>query len=311
MEQELLHKYFSGETLPEEEKRIMDWAEASPENYRDFLRERKLWNATLVHYALKEELPFAIRLRRLNLWKVASVAASIALLCALSWIFARPTQRVEGEWQSVVVPTGQRAQLLLSDGTKVWLNSNTTFSYPAGFGSDNREVKLNGEGFFEVTKNAERPFIVKTRKYDVKVLGTTFNVYAYEQESERFEASLLDGVIDIYTPNERGKIIRLTPNEQVSEIDGSLRKDKIENPDRFRWRDGLICLDDVPFERLIEQLSVYYDTPIQILNKQALTYRCTGKFRQSDGIEHALKVLQKDVSFSFGREPSGDTILIR
>lgn len=311
MEKECLHKYFNGETGPEEEQQILDWAEASPDNYRAFLRERKLWNATLVHYALADEEAY-LRPKRWNLWKAASIAASVALLCALSWIFLRTVPpRLAGERQQVVVPAGQRVQLLLSDGTKVWLNSNTTFTYPATFGSHSRQVELDGEGFFEVQRNAESPFIVKTHKYDVQVLGTTFNLYAYGQETERFEAALLEGSVDIRPHGAAGQTLRLRPDEQANEVDGILRKGAITDRDRFRWKEGLICLDDVPFEQLMQQLSAYYDIPIRILNKQVLTYRCTGKFRQSDGIEHALKVLQKDVAFAFERDEEAHTIFIR
>ena len=87
MEKNLLHKYFKGETLPEEEQRIMDWAEASPENYQTFLRERRLWNAALLSYSLGQTQT-ATRSRFLfNRWQMISVAATIALLISLSWNF--------------------------------------------------------------------------------------------------------------------------------------------------------------------------------------------------------------------------------
>ncbi|WP_099465505.1 MULTISPECIES: FecR family protein [Parabacteroides] len=312
MEKELLHTYFRGNTTPEEEKLIMDWAEASTENHHEYLKERMVWNAILVNYKSTESQPVSFnRKRSFNLWKFAGIAASVALLITLSWtLLNMPSEDTEG-LQAVLVPAGQRVQLILEDGTKVWLNSNSSFTYPTSFGSKSREVELNGEGFFEVTKDTRKPFIVKTKKYDIKVLGTTFNVYAYDHEANTFEAALLNGSIDVSSKaNEKNHIILKTKGK-VSEVDGLLRKQAIDNLDRFRWKDGQIYLDDVPFETLMEKFSLYYDVHIKIENTKVLNYHCTGKFRQSDGIEYALKVLQKDVKFSFDRDEKDKTILIK
>ena len=313
MNKELLHTYFKGETTPDEEKRIMDWAEASPENYSEYLKERKIWNAVLVNYKQEDnrQTAFRAKSKSFNLWKAVSVAASIALLLSLSWTLFDMTPEEPKGLQAVFVPSGQRVQLVLEDGTKVWLNSNSSFTYPTSFGSKTREVELNGEGFFEVTPNARKPFIVKTKKYDIKVLGTSFNVYAYDHEASLFETSLLNGSVDVSSKeNEKNHII-LKTKEKVSEVDGLLHKEAIDNLDRFRWKDGLICLDDVPFEKLMAKFSLYYDIRIKIENPDVLDYRCTGKFRQSDGIEYALKVIQKDLKFNFIRNDETNTLTIK
>ena len=208
-----------------------------------------------------------------------------------------------------MVPAGQRVQLVLGDGTKVWLNSKSTFTYPTSFGKNIREVELDGEGYFEVTKNEKAPFIVKTRKYDIKVLGTTFNVSAYQNKLSAFETSLLEGAIDVST-GDQTEWISLTPNEKVTEIDGILQKDTINNPEHLRWREGLICLDDEPFENLMRKFAVYYGIDIVINNPSVLKYKCTGKFRQTDGIEYALRVLQKDVKFKYLRNDELNSITI-
>lgn len=313
MNKELLHTYFKGETTQDEEKQILDWAEASPENYSEYLKERKIWNAVLVNYKQKDKEHTAFRAKNssFNLWKAVSVAASIALLFTLSWMLFDMSPQDPKGLQAVLVPAGQRVQLVLEDGTKVWLNSNSSFTYPTSFGSKTREVELNGEGFFEVTPNARKPFIVKTKKYDVKVLGTTFNVYAYDHESSTFETSLLNGSVDVCSKeNEKNHII-LKTKEKVSEVNGLLHKEVIDNLDRFRWKDGLICLDDVPFETLMRKFALYYDVRIKIDNSTVQDYRCTGKFRQSDGIEYALKVIQKDLKFNFIRNDETNTITIK
>ena len=311
MEKELLHKYFRGETSPQEEKLIMDWAEASGDNYREYLEERKIWNALLIHYTTSAEKAstFSAQNKSFILWKIGSIAASIALLISLSWIIFTANKEEPQSLQAVMVPAGQRVQLVLGDGTKVWLNSKSTFTYPTSFGKNIREVELDGEGYFEVTKNEKAPFIVKTRKYDIKVLGTTFNVSAYQNKLSAFETSLLEGAIDVST-GDQTEWISLTPNEKVTEIDGILQKDTINNPEHLRWREGLICLDDEPFENLMRKFAVYYGIDIVINNPNVLKYKCTGKFRQTDGIEYALRVLQKDVKFKYLRNDELNSITI-
>lgn len=284
MDKETLHKYFAGNTTPGEEARIMDWVESSPENYREYLRERKIWNALLINYGEvnKYTVKTAQRGKKINLWKALSVAATLALLLTLSWMQFGMGNTKEG-LQTVLVPPGQRVQLILEDGTKVWLNAKSTFTYPTSFGSGSREVSLDGEGFFEVTKNEKKPFVVKTKKYNIKVLGTTFNVYAYSHDAKMFETSLLHGSVKISASTDSNNHLVLKTKEKASEIDGLLQKKTIDNLDRFRWKDGLICLDDESFENLMRKFSICYDIQIKIENPKVLDYRCTGKFRQNYG----------------------------
>lgn len=314
MDKELLHKYFKGCTTTDEEKQIMDWAEASPENYAEYLKERKMWNALLVYSVTKtgETRSVALKKGTFNLWKAVSIAASFALLMMIGWMQLGVKEEQQAGMQAVLVPAGQRVQLILEDGTKVWLNSKSEFTYPTSFGGETREVTLKGEGFFEVARNEKKPFIVKTKKYDIKVLGTTFNVYAYDNVNGTvFETSLLHGSVDVVSNQDIKQHIILKTKESVSEVNGLLRKGVIDNLDRFRWKDGLICLDDVPFGTLMDKFSIYYDTYIQIENSKLLNYRCTGKFRQSDGLEYALKVIQKDLDFKFVRDSEKNSIIIK
>lgn len=180
MDKQLLHKYFAGEATTEEEKQIMDWAEKSPENFQSYLHDRKWWNAILVNYKFKPKVNSSGKNRKMNVWMVATLAASIALLITITRVLI-PVETTN-KWQSVWSPPGQRLRLTLDDGTIVWLNSQSTLSFPAYFNADERIVELNGEGYFEVKKNKDIPFIVRTAEYDVEVLGTTFNVFAYQSE---------------------------------------------------------------------------------------------------------------------------------
>lgn len=311
MDSQTLIKYFSGKATPEEEARIIDWAEASPDNYRQYLNERKLWDALTINSSALNQKS---KNRPLLIWKLIGVAASASLILLLSWMqYQRKEVDLYSGVQTITVPPGQRVHIMLEDSTSIWLNSNTTLTYPKAFSGKEREVTLNGEAFFEVSHNKSVPFIVKTHQYDIEVTGTTFNVYAYKNANEVFEAALLDGSISIHNYKNNNKNIQLSPNQKVTEVEGVLMKSEIDNPDHFRWKEGLICMDDMPFDILMKKFAIYYDMDIIIENKEVKDYRCTGKFRQSDGIEYALKVIQKDLSFTYERvgTENNQTIIIR
>ena len=308
MDKETLHRYFAGKSTSEEEVHIVNWVEQSEANRKIYLKERMLWDAVTVNCD-PQNIPASTTIRSLhtNVWRTIAVAASIALLLGISWtVWDRSEDKILQQ-QTVIVPAGQRVQLVLADGTKVWLNSKTTFTYPATFSDKNREVTLNGEAYFEVKKDAEHPFLVKTNTYDIQVFGTTFNVYAYDN-ADYFETSLINGSVLVRSDKYQ---LKLQPGEVASGTSNILNKGKISNLDEFRWKDGLLCFDDEPMGALMKKFSIYYDINIQIANPGLLSYRCTGKFRHNDGIEYALKVIQKDLKFSFNRDDESNTIILK
>lgn len=313
MEKELLHKYFRGDASIQEEKQIMDWTESSADNYLQYLEERKIWNALIIHYTKPAEkiVRFPNQNKSFILWRGISIAASITLLFVISWTLFLKENQSDEKYQSVLVPAGQRTQIILEDGTKVWLNANSQLTYPTNFGKKERKVSLEGEGFFEVTQNKEKPFIVKTHKYEIKVLGTTFNVLSYNNDkAQKFETILLTGSVDIVSNENKKNRINLRKNERVNEVNGLLQKKNITDFNYIRWKEGLICLDNEPFDSLMIKFSLYYDISIKIENPKVYQYRCTGKFRQSDGIEYALQVIQKDLNFKYIRDIENNTITI-
>lgn len=211
--------------------------------------------------------------------------------------------------QTIFVPPGQRAELTLTDGTKVWLNAKTTFTFPDKFTANNRRVTLDGEGYFDVTKNPEKPFIVNTERYDIKVMGTEFNVTAYSGSSV-FETSLLKGAVEVFSPAKNTKV-SLEPHMRTYEENGILKKDTIEHENYFLWKEGLICFYDEPVDKMIKKLQLYYDVKIDVQNKTLLNNRYSGKFRTKDGVEHVLKVLQLNNKFSYEKDNDRNLITIK
>jgi transmembrane sensor len=304
MDQELLKRYISGDASDKEKMAVAEWMDEAPENMREYLSLRKLYDITIWNQEndaaqlipqFKSGTGSLIRKLVLEFTKVAA----IFVLAFLAIRYLIPTSPVNEPvaMQTIHVPAGQRAELTLVDGTKVWLNAKTTFTFPNRFSADSRNVTLDGEGYFDVTGNKEQPFKVKTEKYDIKVWGTEFNVMAYSG-NDIFETSLLEGSVELLKSGaEKGSMIR--PNERIFLENNQLIRSPISHYNHFLWKDGLISFDNESFPEMVSKLELYFDLKIEVKNDKILNYRCTGKFRTKDGVEHILKVLQLSNKFRF------------
>lgn len=309
MNQDLLYKYFKGNTSIEEEKQILDWVESSDENRKTFQKERMLYDIALFSdekQAAREER----KLRILPLMKwTARIAAIIAIVFAGGLLFRDYQYNKSAQLQTIAVPAGQRAQITLADGTKVWLNSQSTLTYATNFGRHERNVQLDGEAYFEVSKNKKIPFFVNTETNKVRVVGTSFNVCAYSGSKE-FETTLVEGIVDVYTTEGVKPLTRLVKGEFFGSYDGKPQKKILPSYDYLRWKEGLYCFDDSPLDCMFSKLEKYYNVKITVNNPELLNYHCTGKFKEQDGIEHILRVIQKDHKFTYHISEERDSITI-
>lgn len=208
------------------------------------------------------------------------------------------------------VPAGQRAQLTLQDGTEVWLNAQSTLTYPSQFKGKTREVTILGEAYFDVAKNPKRPFIVTTQNIEMKVLGTQFNVYSYP-EAGYIQTDLVEGSLRIYGKQSPQSGVTLKPSEQVKIKDGKMVVATIESPDYFLWKDGIYAFDNEKLLDIIEKLQLYYDVTIIVKDPEIFNVRYTGKFRQRDGIDEILRIIQKIRKFSIEKNIETNTITLK
>lgn len=309
LNRELLYRFFNKETTLEEEKKIRLWIEESDENRQEFFRERKLFDAILLHGDLaykKVCTRFYIPWRRIAA-ALSGVAAIVLLTIYVTTYFLQQSFRDE-TMNTVIVPQGQRVSLTLADGTKVWLNAKTKMEYPQSFKAfDERIVKVDGEAYFEVSKNKNRPFIVKTSKGDIEVLGTKFYVSAYAT-TDIFETSLIEGRVKVHTAYED---MTLYPRDKAVLQNGILTRKHIDDMDIYRWRDGLYCFKNLSFEDVLKQFEIYYDVRFVKENPQMANPKLNGKFRLIDGVDYALRVLQREVGFSFRRDEETSVIYLK
>lgn len=312
MDREKLHRFFAGTASFEEEEEICNWSEASEKNLGELVKERKYFDIQLFHQAKERKRPTAPVYRispAVKDWLKVAAAVAILIVSALQvYTYVKPKDVIA--FNKIVVPPGQRVNLTLSDGTNVWLNARTELTYPAFFKDDLRQVTLNGEGYFEVTEDSKRPFIVQTKSCDVKVLGTKFNVEAYDN-SEIFSAALMEGSIRLTDRMRPGTTVLLSPLQKADFRNGKFTVASITDYDTYRWKEGLICFESILFADLMKEFEKTYDIRIQISNKKLADYKCSGKFRIADGIDFVLRVLQRNARFDFERNEDNTIIYIK
>jgi transmembrane sensor len=312
MEKELLHKFFAGTATLEEKEAIMHWMESDPGNKQFLLKERKLYNAVLLHGEDKQVQQQAGRqqyfLRR-GIARFLRVAAMIVVAFGLGYFWQ--SEKTEGPiaMQTISVPAGQCVNVTLPDGSNIWLNAQTTIQYPVSFNKENRQVKLDGEAYFNVAKDSKRPFIVNTKECSVEVLGTKFNIDAYSSR-DKFETVLMEGSVKVSMLDDPTQAVSLKPNNKVYRSNGKLLTQKVSNYERYRWKEGLICFVDEPFKVVMEDFEKFYGLTIVVNNQKVTQYLYTGKFKQTDGVDYALSLLQKNIHFTYQRDRENHIVYI-
>lgn len=301
MNRDLLYRFFEGKTTVEEEKKIRQWVDSSEANHSLFFKERITYDALLLTPRKKGHR------KQHSLW-VISTAAAVLLLLIVSGLYLFEQKQNEELFNKIIVPPGQRINLILSDNSNVWLNANTTFRYPARFSKKERDVYLDGEAYFEVTNEINWPFIVKTDKGSIRVTGTRFNVEAYS-EYNTFETSLFEGGVDIYVNHV--KLVSLNPNQKSSLEGDHLLLSHITDTDEYLWREGLIAFKNKRLDEIFASLEKYFNVTIRVNPEKLPQHTYTGKFRQSDGVDYALRVLQKSIHFEYGRDVESEIIDIK
>ena len=303
--EEYLHKYFLGIMTDPEKERFFEELEKDAALKEEFaalqnsialsgLMEEE-GDERMASVKLKELKRMAAKRRTLRLsWKMVKYAAMILLVIG-TWLLSKEYNLdiYSREYTWVQAPKGQRVYVTLADGTTVWLNPCTRLKVPNVFDARQRIVELEGEGFFKVMKNAEAPFIVKTDKYDIRVLGTEFNVFAYPDRDD-FETELVTGSVYICDREENGQGIYLKPDEKAIVLNGRLHKLSSEYKQRQLQTSGIYTFGDQPFGELLKRLELWYEGKFIVKNPEILKQVYSGKFRQNDSIESILQAI-KDV----------------
>ena len=313
MDDLLLYKFLQNEASEDEIRTVLDWLDADPANRKYFDGLDNMLNAARVNRPagrkpLRRPLP---SLRSIGAWSMR-IAAVLCLCLGVSYFAATKMfdRKASNNSLSAFVPNGERISMTLTDGTTVWLNSGTTLEYPAVFARGERRVKVTGEAMFDVKSDPQHPFVVETFACDVEVLGTKFDVMAEEREG-LFSAALLRGSVKVTNRLTPGEQFVLKPNEEVRLAGRRLNLNAIGSMDDYLWTEGMISIKGLSFGELMHKFEKSFGVKIRIdrARMPEVDYN-HGKIRISDGIEHALRILQRSCSFHYAYDQETSTITI-
>jgi len=309
---EKIRSYLKGELSKPEEKLLFDWLDQSPENLHQFQsficgNEYNLEVSGDTELAWKHfQASVEKRNRKHSMvflssrWSKIAAILLIALVAgfwSVHYWSGRPPEVVFSE---LYVPFGERKQINLSDGTRIWLNSGTMFRYPENFDGNLRTVEIDGEGFFEVKKDPLHPFIVKTPDFKVKVLGTSFNLSTYKDD-EKNSLALQSGSVEISTGNNQN--IKLVPGEMAT-LNKQGKSFSVTTTDRDNiasWRDNTLEFNDISILEICKSLERQFNVRIEIKTEELKQIKFSGRFKSDEGLDKLLELLKitSPVNFSY------------
>lgn len=280
--------FLEGNLSNDEQAELAKWINDCEANARFYVETKDTWEASLANgdeianttqewekfKSLVKSSSAGVQSglkKTLVIWQ--SVAAVLVVTVAILSVLVSLNYFVSGNNEvltvQTIVPTGEKSQILLPDGTKVWINSASVLSYNTGYGKQNRDVEIDGEAFFEVAHNAEIPFNVHTKDCEIKVLGTKFNVRSYDTNTQT-ETALLEGKVEVTLL--KGKQVNLIPG-QLAVADNENNELKIVQrnvTNSICWKDNVLRFDNTPLSEVVDKLGYWYGVNFHLSNAQNL-----------------------------------------
>jgi len=326
-------------TNPESTKKWEEWISVHPDRKEEFENAvnvlKTLLNTRKAHVTVnkndslldlmkvinKEQPEEAWTIRSLNsIWfKIAAVGLLVIGL-SLLWKVSRVynVKNEELAYNEIIVPLGEKAQIILSDGSHVWINSASKLRYPVQFGEISRDVTLEGEAFFDVVKKHGKTFVVNTRDVKVNVLGTAFNVKCYPGD-KKTQTIVVRGEVKVEEVNGNQKAIIIKPNEMATlhEQTTTSRQasqapqftvNKVDPENLVSWKDQLLVFAGETFEDLAVKMERWFNVKIKIDNDELKSERFNGKFVHNETVYQVLEAIKITTPINYKVEK--DTIII-
>jgi ferric-dicitrate binding protein FerR (iron transport regulator) len=319
---ELILKCLQAEASAEELEQVVAWMKSGPENFRYYEEVRDAWFAagqlrkipqtdiekqyTLLRKRIRQDSASFPGVKGILYWpQWLKVAAVFVFAFLLGGTFAYKLFDVFNQTESqyeIEAPYGAKIAMNLADGTKVWLNAGSKITYFNSFNAGNRRVQLVGEGYFEVAKNADLPFVVEAGKVKVKAVGTAFNVKAYPDE-DLLETTLVEGKVDVSKGNEH---ILLLPNQRITIADPDLLTRKmayqlskdINTAVYTSWIGKRWIFERESMIDFVKTLERRYDIHITVKDERLNAYKITGSIEQQT-LGQLLKALQLTIPLNY------------
>lgn len=296
----LIGKYLKNEVTSQEKEALEAWINKSEANREEFNTLRKIWDRT---GSLRKDQPVEVdktwnrfveirgqkRSKIILMPKWIRRAAAI-LVIGISLSYLTWDQWLKPDLVHVVTLANKQSEILLPDGTKVWLNRNSKLSYPEEFEASGRDVQLEGEAFFEVTRNEAQPFVITTSDVAVKVLGTSFNMKADVDSTEVIVAT---GKVAFYKLENRKQPVVLSPNDKgiFRERSGQLIKKQNADPNFLAWKTGKLVFENTALDDVIKTVSTFYNKKVELGNPDLSGCRINTAF-DSQPLEEVLEEIR-------------------
>ncbi|WP_455509720.1 FecR family protein [Butyricimonas paravirosa] len=202
-------------------------------------------------------------------------------------------QSAEVKYNTLIVPRGGEFSLELADGTRVWLNAESRLCYPVAFTGKERKVEMEGEVYFEVAKNREKPFIVTVNGVDIRVLGTSFNVSAYQED---VVTTLVEGKVQLKKGNEQ---VVLSPNQQAIWSDDEFRVKQVDACNYVLWKEGIFYFEDVDLETILDDMARWYNVNVFYMNPALKEMKFSVEIRRYGDINEILRRIEQTKRVKF------------
>jgi len=311
----LIAKSLSGEATQTETDELNRRIEESPANKRLFEENKRIWQKSHSYFSSseissdREKIKDGILLQTSKLSKAVvlpswlfKVAAVLALpvMLGIGWYLGSSRMSSETQMCEVTAPKGQISKCILADGTEVWLNAGTTISYDPSLMGKTREIQLDGEAYFKVSKNKYKPFIVNTAHSQIKVLGTVFNLKAYSGENN-VETTLEEGSVEFSLIGNAAEPVKLNPGEQIvyNISEKKITLGKVDTYLHTAWKDGKFVFKDADLKTIIAELEKLYDVRIHLENDSLKHERFRGMFEYEQNIFSALETLERTTNLKY------------
>src|SRR5690554_1394333 len=316
---QLISLYLSRQASVGQRQALEEWLASSSENRATFHRLEKIWAMSIpmeydrkmdsvrdriwtnASIPVEEPKHTHIDSHRISPFPWTRVAAIFIFFVAGAWLFTEFYKDKETAapepvvWLEKVNPSGQRSSHLLPDGTRVWLNVASSLTFPQEFSDTLRQVKLTGEAFFEVAKDAQKPFVVEAEGFNTLVLGTEFNVQAYPEDPE-VKVALLEGKVqvqhkDIY----QTQTSILSPGEELlaPKDHSEFTKQAFHYESAFGWKEGILLFDGADFQTFRKTIEKWYGVNIEVRGTAPDNWNIRARYQRA-----ALPHVMEDVSFN-------------
>ena len=315
---ELITGYLNRSLTPEQEKELSRWVAANESHKKHYYEMTELWLSSYdkqhknrrkneaVYRRFAEQAGFR-KQKYLFLREYTRIAAALLVGVFLGttglYLFNQSNRQDEQAMiRTIEVPLGSRSRLQLEDGTIVWLNAGSKFSCQPGFSQKNRQVTLEGEGYFEVARNEKLPFIVNAKEIDVKVLGTKFNVKAYSDDQE-IAVTLAEGSVNMIDKAVPANSVIMVPQQQAvyNRLTGKTEVRKVSTDAICQWTTGVHFCNEVSFEEIARQLEKAFDVTFIFRNPERRKLRFYGEFRSTDTLNDILTIMSSSEKFTYRR----------